>query len=297
MNSVSFENTAIILKGLYPYTKLVTRVVQQGTGYLSLPEASVALLSRPGLPHWSTAYEDSRRPKSLAVAAILGTKHFNILKESLKDVSERNALRIRELFKRVIVREIAKGRLSHAFDEPQILDPRVYERWYRRLSEEDKTAHQINVYLFLYALVVNSFNFASLMTFGVSICDLVARAKTGDDEALFQAVQIDKTTLSGIPYFQDRLKRASVSNDSAFFYKLGLKIQAPPISGKIKHKRLMIVFAMLDDEGFLDRPINEIFDACEMIGVYGQRFHQYDDAGLRKRLTDYLKRTGRQIRI
>ena len=297
MNDQSFQDTVLLLKCIYPYTKFVTRAVQQGTGYLNLPEAHVSLLSRDGLPLWSKFYEDPKRIKSLVIAGFLGSKNFKLLKEHFEDVGERNAQRYFKLLKRVLAREAASGEMAKAFENSLYISQAVYDRWYRRLSEDDKNTHHIDVYFYLYSFVVSSFNFASLMTFGVSICDLVARAKTGDDEAFFQAVQVDKTTLSGIPYFQQRLSRASISNDIVFFHKLAQRIEAPPIAGKIRHKRLMIVFSMLDDEGFLTKPISEIFDACETIGVYGQRSNQYDDQSLRKRLSEYLGRTGRQIRI
>lgn len=297
MNNQSFQDTVLLLKCIYPYTKFVTRAVQQGTGYLALPAASIALLDRAGLPLWSKFYEDPKRIKSLTVAGFLGGKNYKLFKEHFEEIGEENARRYFRVFKRVLAREAARGELSKAFESTPFISQQVYDRWYRRLSDEDKKIHQIDIYFFLYSFVINSFNFAALMTFGVSICDLVARAKAGDEDAFFQAVQIDKTTLSGIPYFQQRLARASVSNDVAFFQKLALRIGTPPIAGKIRHKRLMIVFSMLDDEGFLTKPISEIFDACETIGVYGRRYDQYDEDSLRRRLTDYLGRTGRQIRI
>ncbi len=297
MSDQSFKDTVILLRCIYPYTKFFSRVILHNSGYLNLHEDSVAILSRKELPPWSSFYEHPKRIQTFLAMTFLGNKFYSSIKDDLVNLDERTALRYRNILKRVMAREAVKMSLPKVPDDIQLVPQSVYDRWFRRLSIEDRNHHVADVYITLYTLVLHVFNYVALMTYGASMCDLVARAKAGDEEALLQAVQIDKTTLFGIPYFRDRLSRASITNDATFLYKLGQRIQSPPLAGKIRHKRLMVVFAMLDDEGFLERPISELFEACEQIGVYGSRFDQYDDDSLRKRLTDYIKRSGRKIRV
>ena len=59
----------------------------------------------------------------------------------------------------------------------------------------------------------------------------------------------------------------------------------------------MFVFALLDDEGFLEMPLNDLMAVCEDIGVYGREFGVEDTESLRKRRKYYREQTGRQIKI
>ena len=297
MSDQSFKDTVLLLRLAYPYAKFFTRVTLNNSGYLNLHENAVAILSRRELPPWSSFYEHPGRIKAFLSMSLLGNKLYSSIKDDLKNIDEKTALRYRKVLKRFAAREALKLGLQKFPDDIHPVPQPVYDRWFRRLSTADKNHHIADVYIGLYTLVLHMFNYIALMTYGASMCDLVARAKAGDEDALLQAVQIDKTTLFGVPYFRDRLVKASVTSDATFLYKLGQRIQSAPLAGKIRHKRLMVVFAMLDEEGFLDRPITELFDACEQIGVYGSRFDQYDDESLRKRLSDYIKRSGRQNRI
>ena len=55
--------------------------------------------------------------------------------------------------------------------------------------------------------------------------------------------------------------------------------------------------AVLDDEGFLDMPLDGLMDVCQEIGVYGREFGIEDTESLRKRRKYYREQSGRQIRI
>ncbi|MCP5345364.1 MAG: hypothetical protein R3F41_04900 [Gammaproteobacteria bacterium] len=137
----------------------------------------------------------------------------------------------------------------------------------------------------------------SLVTFGRHICDLVADAENGDDEAFCKAVQIDKTILFGIPYFHKRLIRAQLGSEPEFLHKLALALESPSLGRRISYPQLMFVFAILDDEGLLDMPLDELLTFCEELGVYGREYGVEDTESLRKRRKYYRDRTGRRILI
>src|SRR5690606_3116099 len=122
-----------------------------------------------------------------------------------------------------------------------------------------------------------------LMSFGRTMTTLVRLAAQGNDAAFCQAVQIDKTVLSGIPYFRQRLIRAQIGREPVFLAKLGRAIAGPINRKKFDYPELMLVFAMLDDEGLLDMPTNRLMDICEDLGVYGPEFGVEDADSLRKR--------------
>ncbi|MGV3590887.1 MAG: hypothetical protein ACO1PZ_04305 [Gammaproteobacteria bacterium] len=137
-------------------------------------------------------------------------------------------------------------------------------------------------------------NYLALMSFGRTMCDLVTSAKNGNDDDFCHAVQIDRTVLFGIPYFRQRLIRAQVGYEAEFLHKLGEAVKGSILRKKLSYPELMLVFAMLDDEGLLDMPLNELMDVCEELGVYGREHGTEDIDSLRKRRQYYRKMTGTQ---
>lgn len=134
------------------------------------------------------------------------------------------------------------------------------------------------------------------MNYGPGIHVLVNRAKTGDDDAFCKVVRVDKTALFGIPYFKIRLRRAQLGKEPQFLKSLARAIEARPLARKVKYKKLMLIFSMLDAEGFLyELPLERLFAICEDLGVYGPEFGIEDVDSLKKRRLDYKSKAGREI--
>jgi len=94
--------------------------------------------------------------------------------------------------------------------------------------------------------ITSLFNYLALMVHGRTICQLVADALGGDDDAYRRAVQIDRTVHS-LPYFQDRLLKAQFSNDAHFLKTVGDSLKRPILSSKIRYRTLCLTFAILED--------------------------------------------------
>ena len=112
------------------------------------------------------------------------------------------------------------------------------------------------------------------------------------DEAYRQAVQIDRTVLF-LPYFQDRMIKAQLGNDGPFIKSVGDSLKRPILSSKIKYRTLRLTFAILQDEGLLDLPREQLLNICEEVGVYGKSYGVEDVDHLKKRLRDYRKDQGK----
>ncbi|GAB5500198.1 MAG: hypothetical protein PsegKO_25090 [Pseudohongiellaceae bacterium] len=176
------------------------------------------------------------------------------------------------------------------------LDKKSFERAYlkqnlRALESQDFSKMPSEFWQLLTAKLCD---FPCLMSFGQSIFYLVLKAQDNNDKALCQVVQIDKTTLYAIPHFNQRLARAQLTSDRVFMSKLATAVKSPSLGSKIKYPMLLLFFAMLDDVGILEMPLDDLLDLCERVGIYGAAHGVEDRDSLRKRRTYYIKRNGRQ---
>lgn len=69
-------------------------------------------------------------------------------------------------------------------------------------------------------------NILAIMLFHCSMGHLVEKVRNGDDDLLFHAVEVDRTSLT-CPTFDDRLARAELTNDKHFFLRLRKAIKGP----------------------------------------------------------------------
>jgi hypothetical protein len=83
--------------------------------------------------------------------------------------------------------------------------------------------------------------------------------------------------------------KAQFSDDAIFLKKVGDSLKRPILSSKIRYRTLWLTFAILDDEGLLGLPHEQILSICEQVGVYGTQYGIEDVGHLRKRLNDYRR--------
>lgn len=294
MENEALRRSVYILKILVPQFEEILQDIRSGHGLLNFPSAFQELLSKEGLPSWAKFYEDPLKLKALTLKALLGNQQTKELIEQFKDKSEDEKIAFREELKTEL---IESGALAATFDNVTTASLDEARESWNTMTGEEQTEGQVHLFLVLYSMITQIHYYLALMTFGCSICDLVAKAKKGDDDAFFKAVQIDKTILTDIPYFRKRLLIAHTGCEPQFFANLSNAIKGPLLGKKLSYPMLMLVFAVLDDEGFLDLPLDQLMDICEEVGVYGREFGIEDVNSLRLRRKYYREKTGRQIRF
>ena len=137
------------------------------------------------------------------------------------------------------------------------------------------------------AFLAVSHNYLAFMVHKKTMCQLVAEAEQGDDESFVQAVQIDRTVLQ-LEYFKKRILRAQLGNEWQFLDTLGEHIKRKVFSKKLKYPMLWLTFYILDQEGLLELPREELLNECNTLGVYDS-----DDLNsFKNRLADYKKSKG-----
>ena len=104
---------------------------------------------------------------------------------------------------------------THWTDEGGTLDA-----WYEHNEDTVSKKH------LLWLAIVFQRNILSIMLFHCSMGHLVERARAGDDDAFFHAVEVDRAVL-GCPTFTDRLARAELTGDKHFFIRLRKAIRGP----------------------------------------------------------------------
>lgn len=292
MGKASAETTLKLVKLLLPAFEEIINDVRKGHGYLNFDPRLVRFLSKGEASPWALYYQDVNQIKKLALFSFIGHENIPEFIEMMRSITTEEKIQFADKLKEEILLEFPD---EIDFPETLITNEKEAREWWLQASDEERKDAITRDTLLLYSLITQVCHYFGLMTFGKSLCDLVAAAFTGDDEAYCQAVQIDKTILYSIPYFRERLARAQLSYDFTFLQLLSTAIAGKPLAGYIKHKELMFVFAILDDEGLLGMPLDELFDLCEGMGVYGQKFGIYDIDSLRKRRSYYLKKTGRKL--
>lgn len=284
----SLESTVRLIKSQLPEFDSITKEIRKAGGYLGLPEKIIQLLVLDGLPPWSSFYTDPAKLKSLVARLLLGPEKIEEFKKRVTTLSAEDQTKVKESFKSQI---LESNVIDVGFDKITIPSDADFDLWLDEAMSQKSSEHTTSLYFLLYTMLTQIYFFLAVMTFGRSMCDLVRVAQTGDDTAFFAAVRVDKTVLFGIPYFQQRLIRAQVGNEPDFFQKLSNAIRGGSLGFKLSHRRLMFVFAILDDEGYLDLPLEQLLDICIEAGITDVP----DTEILRKRRKYYREQTGRQI--
>jgi hypothetical protein len=239
-------------------------------------------------------YEDEARLKSLAMNLVIRLVNMEDAKEKLKGAGLDQIEKFKDEIYQSVVDSDLFGVSTEEYVDKLLEEP---QKAWEDYSEEERIEMQKTLYIQLYASITQLNYYFSIMTFGRSICALVKDAKSGDDTALFSAIQIDKTILTSITYFKQRLNRAYLEGDSVFLGKLATAISGKSLGSKMQYPKLMFVFAVLDDEGYLDISLERLMGVCEQLGVYGREYGIVDLDSLRKRRKQYRDKTGRQIKF
>lgn len=126
--------------------------------------------------------------------------------------------------------------------------------------------------VFLSAAIILIFNYFSCMVHRKSLFQLVELAKKGNDRALAKAVQIDKTCLTDIPYFRERMEELARQGDIEQLQKIARAKKKPIFQSGTELHSLYLVFSMLDAMGILEafaKDRERFADCCQSLGIYG----------------------------
>jgi hypothetical protein len=163
------------------------------------------------------------------------------------------------------------------------------KKWDKLSQEEQQQKSKLIQYSLCFSLA-SFYNFFALMVHGRKLTQLVGEAMAGNDNSFCLAVHIDKNILNRIPYFNERHQRAINEGDQEFLEKVGRWLAAPQLNGKIRHRLLYMLFALLEGTGWLnDLKHREILDLCDELGLDRYENRIETENALTKRLIEYRK--------
>jgi len=277
LTSKHLENTKHLLKILLPEIDSLLDSVEKDGGWLNLNDDFIQAVHNLKISNWAKYYEDPKTLKAFIPLMLYSPKELN---EMAKNPTESRAKLTKEF-----IEEFSDSQLEPPNQEE--LDK--FRTDYENAHDEERVEITKQTTFLYLSMLTNLFNYLALMLHGKSICTLVYEAKNGDDDSLCEAIHIDRTILY-LPFAQERLIRAQLGKDKNFLSKLGRRISTPILSGKIRYRKLYLAFAILDDEGYLDLPREQLLDLLIEAGVYGKEFGNEDIGYLSKRLNEYKKK-------
>jgi len=277
LTSKHLDNTKHLLKILLPEIDSLLDSVEKDGGWLNLNDDFIQAIHNLKISNWAKYYEDPKTLKAFIPLMFYSPKELN---EMAKNPTESRAKLTKEF-----IDEFSDSQFQPPNQEELDKIRTDYENTH---DEERVEVTKQTTFLYL-SMLTNLFNYLALMLHGKSICTLVYEAKNGDDDSLCEAIHIDRTILY-LPFAQERLIRAQLGKDKNFLSKLGRRISTPILSGKIRYRKLYLAFAILDDEGYLDIPREQLLDLLIEAGVYGKEFGNEDVGYLSKRLNEYKKK-------
>jgi len=272
--------TVRLLKALVPHIDDALEYMQANGGWLPLSDQFLALIQNPDFKKWSEFYLDEKKIRAVTLLSVVD-------EDTLKGVT--NAQQFASDLRADLADMLEDGDVTLPTEDE-------LEQFKSEFPLQDAASQQklsMQAVYFIYGFITGLFNYLALMIHGRTMCQLVADAISGDDDAYRRAVQIDRTVLY-LPYFQDRMYKAQFSNDGPFLKSVGDSLKRPIISSKIRYRTLRLTFAILQDEGLLGLPREQLLDICQEVGVYGKAYGVEDVDHLKKRLRDYRKDQGKR---
>jgi hypothetical protein len=140
---------------------------------------------------------------------------------------------------------------------------------------------------FWYFTLPTIYNQLSYIAHHKSLYQLVAEAIAGNDTSYLKAIQADKTTLTTIPYFIDRNRRAADEGDINFLRQINTYRQKPILESRSQRLPLMMLFSYLYQMNLLDelaKDAEKLLRLCEDAGVYGSQGEAADLESFKKAL-------------
>lgn len=273
-----------LLKDTLPVLDWMVRQVNQNAGSLGLSKQIIDILTQDDSSGWAYIYECPEKMKGLLGSLLLGEQRMLALAQENISLNAHALASKKDRLTEEIYELISKGKLGINDDtadlEPENFMARVYT------NPEYRTQFVSNFMTYL----PHVFQYFSMMTHGFSMSELVQRAKEGSDRAFCMAIQIDRTVLSDIPYFRKRLVEVQLGGEAELKIKIADAMKGRILGHKIRHRKLWLVFAILEDHRMLNMPLVELLEICMELDVHGGISAPNT---LGKRRNDYLSKKGR----
>lgn len=257
--------------------------LSQNNNTLALPYGIVDFLTNVELPIWASFYSSDVNLETVVTQCIFTEDESSELEKKIELLSPKEAeafiigleKRITEFFDEIH---------PNGFDIDALAFPAVSEADALPVDEID-TNVEMN-YLLCTNFLLHIFNFLSLMSHGRTMYDIVQAAISGCEDSFYEAIQIDRTVLIAIPFFQKRLLELQLSGDKDSLDRLSRAMGINSIGAQYDYPDLKLVFSLLHRTGHLDdMPGEELLTLCLRLKVY-----KGDSVkALAKRKRDFLK--------
>lgn len=274
-----------LIEAIPEYEKLLASIEKNG-GWVSPPPKFAELLSKLKANDYPLLYRGKNTLNNALLLSFMPADEINALNVEIEKLPENEKTARSEEFITSIT-EISDEISDNFPDTPE--KQKAAQKSFNELSAGEQVKAVKQAQLFLASLLASFYNSISMMVHGQNLIDLVSAAESGDDDALFLAVHIDRRILSVLPYFKERHEKAILCGETDFLDKLHYRLTSPLLKGKIRYKTLWLTFAILDESGLLDGSLKhrEILDICEKAGVGGYKNRIEDVGYLTKRLDEY----------
>lgn len=282
-DDLALNATVGLIEDILPDLDWIMKRIRDHDGALAFPKKLIDVLTYDDSISWAHKYETPNLMKGQVGTLVLGERRVHELARAIKNATSE----VIEVHRKKTVIEFYQISQDKSFEPWDNHDDLSLDEFVNLLnhSYDERTQFVTSLTIFLPFV----FEYFSLMTHGFLLTDLVARAKAGSDKALCMAVQIDKTVLFDIPYFRKRLKELQLGDDRDMLSKVADSMKGKLIGHKITYRKLWLVFAILDDLGYLNISLSELLSICTRLNVHGGI---KDPNTFGKRRADYLLKKG-----
>jgi len=148
-----------------------------------------------------------------------------------------------------------------AAEDPQEAALHWMEQYEPRQTPDVSSDELMMVVASLIALI---YNWAAVGWYSSPLCDLIRRARDGDDDALFKAVSVDPTCLAG-PTGAGRLSLAMLKSENKFLKRIQKELKGPN-KGRYQYSQHRVAEYILRDAGAFKLRGNreQIFEAVNI---------------------------------
>jgi len=280
------EFASSYLKETIPEYEEILVFIEKNGGWISLPPKIIEFISKLNIHDYPLLYRGKDTASKVFILSFMPVEELKTLSAELETMPDDEKAHYAE----GLITSMCGG-IDEALDTfPDTPEKELAaQKAFSELSAEDQAKSLKQAQLMFASFLAMFYNIFSIMVHGHRLTDLVEAAESGDEEAFFLAVQIDKRILSVLPYFKERYERAISQGDVDFLNKLNYRLTSPLLRGRIRYRTLWLTFALLEEFGQLDGTLKhrEILDICEDAGVGGYKNRIEDVGYLSKRLREF----------